>query len=253
MIRCWKEDQTPICFRKFLIFSLYSPPPPPPLPHHKYCEKNSKYPKPTDKHQDLLHSSCHPVHTKCAIPFSLALRLRLICTNNETFILRTNQLIDYLYKRGYNRYFLHRKYNELRYHKDRSNYATLDKPERVPFVITYNTALRFISSIIRKHFRILISSPRCYNVFKAAPIVAYRRCNNLSDFLVRAKLRNPTQHNQPRGSYSCGKNCLTCKCISRGQTSFTFHSTGETRPIAHHIKRNSKNVIYMIQCNHCSK
>ena len=50
--------------------------------------------------------------------------------------------------------------------------STLDKPERVPFVVTYNPALRSISSIIRKHFHILTSSPRCYNVFKAAPIVA---------------------------------------------------------------------------------
>ena len=50
--------------------------------------------------------------------------------------------------------------------------STLDKTERVPFVITYNTALCSISSIIRKHvhFHILISSPRCYNLFKAAPI-----------------------------------------------------------------------------------
>ena len=28
---------------------------------------------------------------------------------------------------------------------------------------------------------------------------------------------------------------------------------GETRPITNHIDCNSKNVIYMIQCNHCSK
>ena len=33
------------------------------------------YTKPTDKHQHLLYSSCHPLHTKKAIPFSLALRL----------------------------------------------------------------------------------------------------------------------------------------------------------------------------------
>ena len=32
-----------------------------------------------------------------------------------------------------------------------------------------------------------------------------------------------------------------------------FHATGETRLITHHIDCNSKNVIYMIQCNHCSK
>ena len=37
--------------------------------------------------------------------------------------------------------------------------STLDKPERVPFVITHSPALRSISSIIRKHFHILISSP----------------------------------------------------------------------------------------------
>ena len=36
--------------------------------------------------------------------------------------------------------------------------STLDKPER-GFVITYNPALRSISSIIRKHFHVLISSP----------------------------------------------------------------------------------------------
>ena len=65
------------------------------------------------RHTLNIAKKIHPVHTKCAIPFSLALRLRRICTNNETFILRTNELIDYLYKRGYNRYFLHGKYNEL--------------------------------------------------------------------------------------------------------------------------------------------
>ena len=32
-----------------------------------------RYTKPTDKHQYLLHSSCHPIHSKRAIPFSRAL------------------------------------------------------------------------------------------------------------------------------------------------------------------------------------
>ena len=68
--------------------------------------------------------------------------------------------------------------------------------------------------------------------------VAYRRSSNLSDFLVRAQLPNLTEHNQPRGSYPCGKNCLTCKYISEGQTSYTFHVTGETRPITNHTDCN---------------
>ena len=48
------------------------------------------YTKATDKHQYLLHSSCHPQHTKRAIPFSLALRLRRICSSDETFKQRSN-------------------------------------------------------------------------------------------------------------------------------------------------------------------
>ena len=94
----------------------------------------------------------------------------------KTFTLRTNELIDRLYKRGYNRYFLQReiqRVNNITRTEALTPHDTspLDKPER-GFVITYNPALRSISSIIRKHFHILISSPLCYNVFKAAPIVA---------------------------------------------------------------------------------
>ena len=107
---------------------------------------------------------------------------------------------------------------------------------------------------IYAHFHIpLFHPPRCYKVFKATPIVAYRRSSSVRDFLVRAELRNLRQHNQPQGSYPCGKNCLTCKYISDGETSNTFHATGETRPITNHIDCNSKNVIYIMQCNHCSK
>ena len=59
------------------------------------------YTKPTDKHH-LLYSSCHPLHTKKAIPFSLALRLRRTCSTDKMFNARTAQLTTYLLKRGYN-------------------------------------------------------------------------------------------------------------------------------------------------------
>ena len=95
----------------------------------------------------------------------------------KTFTLRTNELIYYLYKRGYNRYFLQQEIQRVNNITQTEaltphDTPTMDKTERVPFVITYNPSLRSISSIIHKHFHILISSPRCYNVFKAAPIIA---------------------------------------------------------------------------------
>ena len=48
--------------------------------------------KPMDKHQHLLSSSCRPHHTKKAIPFSLALRLRRICSTDAKFKHRINEL-----------------------------------------------------------------------------------------------------------------------------------------------------------------
>ena len=131
------------------------------------------YTKPTDKHQYLLHSSCHPKHTKRAIPFSLALRLRRICSSNETFTLRTNELKSYLNKRGYNLSFLNQEIKRV-HNITRTEAITpkdtseINQPKRVPLVITYNPALRSISSIIHKHLNILSSSPRCASVFKAS-------------------------------------------------------------------------------------
>ena len=51
------------------------------------------YTKPTAEHQYLLRSLCHPLHTKRAFPFSLALRIRRIGScSNETLKLRCNEL-----------------------------------------------------------------------------------------------------------------------------------------------------------------
>ena len=91
--------------------------------------------------------------------------------------------------------------------------------------------------------------------FKHLPVVAFRRCPNLRDLLVLAKLpSNSTNPNPqlPCGSFRCGKNCATCPYISYGLTSYTFFSTGETRTIKSNLTCDTKNLIYMIQCNRCN-
>ena len=59
------------------------------------------YTKPTDTHQYFLPTSCHPKHCCKNVPYSLALRLRRICSDSETFESRARELTDHLCKRGY--------------------------------------------------------------------------------------------------------------------------------------------------------
>ena len=111
------------------------------------------YTKPTDKHQHLLYSSCHPLHTKPFLAFSLALRLRRICSTDATFHTRTAQLATYLLKRGYNRNFVNK---QIRRAADISRQLTLqtkdiNKPKRIPFITTFNPSLPHISHIIKQH------------------------------------------------------------------------------------------------------
>ena len=130
------------------------------------------------------------------------------------------------------------------------------KTERVPFVITYNTALCSISSIIRKHvhFHILISSPHCYNLFKAALI------EQLIDVVATSViLQLGPNFAIPHNTTSPGAHTHAEKTVLLANTYLTenlhAHSTLQVKPDLSLITStvDSKNVIYKIQCNYCSK
>ena len=82
-------------------------------------------------------------------------------------------------------------------------------------------------SIMQRHLKILSSSPRCNNVFQTTPLVAFRRTDNLSEILVRSKLRTDKQTNVTKGSFRCGKNCITCRYIPDGRTNYTVSRENE--------------------------
>ena len=79
---------------------------------HNGIIETDLFTKPTDKHiQHLLSSSCHPNHTKKAIPFSLALRLFHRSSSTDVkFKLCINELKTYLLARVYNKTFLEEEF-----------------------------------------------------------------------------------------------------------------------------------------------
>ena len=161
------------------------------------------YTKPTDKHQHLLYSSRHPLHTKNAIPFSLALRLRRICSTDETFNIRTAQLTTYLLKRGYKRNFVTKQIQRAANIPRRLALQTKDvnKPTRVPFITTFYPSLPHISNII-KNITIycfhLTSAKRFFQIYLLWPsddLLTYRTCWFQLNFLLTRLI--PTHNSLP--------------------------------------------------------
>ena len=66
-----------------------------------YSLETEIYTKPTDTHQYLLPSSCHPRHIIKNIPRSLALRIRRVCSTSAFFDKHAAQLTAYLILRQY--------------------------------------------------------------------------------------------------------------------------------------------------------
>ncbi|PIK56552.1 hypothetical protein BSL78_06520 [Apostichopus japonicus] len=63
--------------------------------------KTDLFNKPTNKHNYLLPSSCHPRHCTRNIPYSQALRIRRICSSEVDFDSRTKELSQHLLNRQY--------------------------------------------------------------------------------------------------------------------------------------------------------
>ena len=209
--------------------------------------------KPTDTHQYLLKTSCHPAHTKRTIPFSLALRLRRICSTDVFFSKRCQELINFLQSRGYSCRFLKKEINRVR---NIPRQETLkprpqnDDSVRTPFVITCTPALPNVSTVIRKNVNILQSSTRCKQTFPSPPIVAYKRSPNLRDLLVKSTLRDRiTPPKPPSGISKCRHpRCFTCTFLQQGQLKYTFSATKEERGITDSLSCKSKNLIYLTEC-----
>ena len=119
----------------------------------------------------------------------------------------------------------------------------INKPERISFMTTYNPSLPSIFNIIKKTLQ--STSNRCKNAFLHLPVVAFRRSLNLRDPLVTAKLSPNVTH-----SNSAPASGLFSLWQKLRYLSLHFPWTNQLH-INSHITCETKNLIYMIQCNRC--
>ena len=140
--------------------------------------------KSTDIHQYLLHISCHLDHVKKSIPFSLALRVRCICSTAEKFKQTTSELLEFLCKRGHKRQYVQAQINKAFQipRCDTLYYQSKKNTDRLVFITTYNPSLPRLNSIIQLYFPILTATKSGTEAFKDAPLIAYRRPKKLMRF-----------------------------------------------------------------------
>ena len=105
--------------------------------------------KPTDTHQYLHKKSCHPWHTKKAIPYGQALRFCRICSEDHQYQERVGELAGWLKDRGYEESLVNKQIDRVR-RLDRatllanSGYRTNDQGRGEGFHLLRHTIQRSI-------------------------------------------------------------------------------------------------------------
>lgn len=136
--------------------------------------------KVTDTHALLHKQSFHPKHTFRGIVKSQILRFKRICTQDEHFNNAVSILFKALRKRGYSRHFLRQCLKKFQEKKARNH------GDSIPLILTYSSVSKFLNNKLKTNFEKLLAKQ---NVVRASGVVsAYRRCSNLQDLLVRARL-----------------------------------------------------------------
>ena len=104
--------------------------------------------------------------------------------------------------------------------------------ERVPLVGTYHPALNSLGKVARRLHPMLTNSEEHRKehrmMFPKPPLIAFRRCKNLKDILVRARLSSEGNEGPDKKWCSCcsKSRCQVCKVISNSEH---FHLNIDSR------------------------
>ena len=205
----------------------------------------------------LPFHSCHPRHCVRSIPYSLALRLRRICSADYIFDKRASELQDRLEKRGYPSQLVEASIKKVRLlqRTDVLNYIQPKKThDRVPFIITHNPSHPPLDKWLRSHMTTLHRCRRMKKAVPLPPIVGKRNCANLRQLLMKSSLPSGSDKvkTQGKGCLQCMKvKCVVCKNHLQQTKTFRSVRTGQTFHIRDEATCSTRGLIYLVDCGKC--
>ena len=189
------------------------------------------------------------MHTKRALPHSLAVRGKRICTNQVDLAAYSDTITKAFVARGYPTNLVKNQVGRPQHVKDIEPVNCV-----VPLVTQWNPGLHILNGILKSGLNILKASRKTQDLIPNMPRVHFTRPMNLSNLMVRHDLtvidKNITAH-LPPGSYPCRKpRCKTCP-MHTSTTTFGAQATGKIYPISHHNSCSSFDILYQLNCNIC--
>ena len=210
------------------------------------------YYKPTNSHDYLHHDSFHPEHTLDNIPFCLAKRIIVFCSDGETMERRLEELRELLKQCDYPI-----KTIEKGIHNARLQGPAEPKSNKDNIIaLVHQNMSNFRFSHILDTTRHLLQNARSdeiRNVFKETRFVeAMRQPRNIIRTISTKRITPDDNEPNPGIFAECTDD--RCEICSYGYiqncTSFTT-SSGHHWEIKSHINCNSKFVVYYLECLMC--
>ena len=211
------------------------------------------YSKKTDAHLYLRYDSCHPKSCVKGLAKGELLRVRWICSDDDSFKKRSRDMQGYFEKRGFPKQEVQSAVDEVLSMKreDLLDYKTKKTTNRVPCILTYHPRLKRASHILHSNFDLLQSNEHLKEVFESPPMVAFRRLPNIRNQLVKSGRDRDGGDSCLLKNEKCGRrNCKCCKMFSEEEgvdingKQFYPRKCGSCR---------TANVIYGLECIKCNK
>ena len=139
--------------------------------------KPDLYVKPTDTHQYLHSSSCHPCHCKKGIPYSQTLRLNRIYSDSTSFDRRCNDLKRWLLERGYKEMEVRKQVLRGRaFCRDDllNRERTFQEKTQVTFNLTYYPVFKGVRKILKEQRFLLTPDQVHKKVFSEVPTIGFK-------------------------------------------------------------------------------
>ena len=136
--------------------------------------------KPTDAHSYLYFDSSHDPNTKASTPYSQFLRLRRLCSDDEDFLVQSNNMAEFFTARNYTHLTVDEALKRAKQASRLSALCPVPPSDNIPIVyLLFHPHSLSVCRILHSNWHILENNSSVGRTFCDRPLVAFKTDLNL--------------------------------------------------------------------------